>query len=233
MEGDVETGFIDKWRDQLFKPRHIKNEVFAQAALGVVAPELRKSGAGPHGQTLGFGSESATSERKVAFKVQDSYSENEGEVVEVSVAQTGPNLFSITVPRKGEESPKVFSKVSSSQTTDGTLVKMESLFPEERIKSTVVSQTNDNDVKITIFQDGVKTDLSLLPPSWYEKALGLKEVTASVAAPMPCKILKNEVEEGQTVKKGSPLVVIESMKMETVIRSPQDGVIKKIGRAHV
>jgi 3-methylcrotonyl-CoA carboxylase alpha subunit len=228
VEGDVETGFIDKWRDQLFKPRHIKNEVFAQTALGVVAPELRKSGAGPHGQTLGFGSESATSERKVAFKVQDSYSENEGEVVEVSVAQTGPNLFSITVPRKGEESPEVFSKVSSSQTTDGTLVKMESLFPEERIKSTVVSQTNDNDVKITIFQDGVKTDLSLLPPSWYEKALGLKEVTASVAAPMPCKILKNEVEEGQTVKKGSPLVVIESMKMETVIRSPQDGVIKKL-----
>ncbi|PTB61525.1 Biotin/lipoyl attachment [Trichoderma citrinoviride] len=45
---------------------------------------------------------------------------------------------------------------------------------------------------------------------------------------MPCKILKNEVVEGQSVKKGEPLVVIESMKMETVIRSPQDGVIKKL-----
>jgi hypothetical protein len=30
------------------------------------------------------------------------------------------------------------------------------------------------------------------------------------------------------VKKDQPLVVIESMKMETVIRSPMDGVVKKI-----
>ena len=44
---------------------------------------------------------------------------------------------------------------------------------------------------------------------------------------MPCKVLRVEVEEGQEVKKGQALVVIESMKMETVIRSPQDG---KIGR---
>ena len=33
---------------------------------------------------------------------------------------------------------------------------------------------------------------------------------------------------GQAVKEDQPLVVIESMKMETVIRSPMDGVVKKI-----
>lgn len=46
-----------------------------------------------------------------------------------------------------------------------------------------------------------------MSPGWYEKALGLKEASASVVAPMPCKILKNEVTEGQTVTKGTPLVV--------------------------
>jgi 3-methylcrotonyl-CoA carboxylase alpha subunit len=61
-----------------------------------------------------------------------------------------------------------------------------------------------------------------------EKALGINEVTKSVLAPMPCKILRVEVEEGNIVKKDQPLVVIESMKMETVIRSPQDGVISKV-----
>ena len=86
-------------------------------------------------------------------------------------------------------------------------MKVESWFPSERIDATVVPQEDANDTKVTIFQHGVKTDLALLPPKWYEKALGLKEATASVAAPMPCKILKNEVEEGQTVKKGTPLVV--------------------------
>lgn len=45
---------------------------------------------------------------------------------------------------------------------------------------------------------------------------------------MPCKVLRVEVEEGQEVKKDQPLVVIESMKMETVIRSPHDGVIAKV-----
>ena len=87
VEGDVETGFIDKWRDALFKPRHISDEVFAQAALGVLSLQLKD--AKPHGQTLGFGDASATSERKMAFKVLDGYSEKEGEVVEASVTQMG------------------------------------------------------------------------------------------------------------------------------------------------
>ena len=205
VEGDVETGFIKNWEDALFKPRHIKNEVFAQAALGVVSEQLQKNT--PHGQTLGFGKGSATSERQVAFKVQDGYSEKEGEIVEVNVAQVGADVYNITVTRKGEESPEVFSNVSSKHHAEGPVVKLESFFPGERIRSSVIPQTNDNDVKIAVFQHGVKTDLALLPPKWYEKELGLKESNASVAAPMPCKVLKNEVEEGQTVKKGAPLVV--------------------------
>lgn len=95
----------------------------------------------------------------------------------------------------------------SEPTADGPVVKLQSLFPQERINSSVVPQEGENETKIAIFQHGVKTDLALLPPKWYEKALGLKEASASVAAPMPCKILRNEVEEGQTVKKGAPLVV--------------------------
>lgn len=225
IEGDVETGFIKKWEDALFKPRHIQNEVFAQAALGVISKQLSKEL--PHGNSLGFGSPAATSERKVAFKVMDGYSEKEGEIVEASLAQTATATFTITVTRKDQE-PEVFTDVSSQHTTHDSVVSVESFFPGQRIKSSIVPQTTDNDMKVTIFQHGIKTDLALLPPKWYEKELGLKEDSASVAAPMPCKVLKNEVEEGQSVKKGAPLVVIESMKMETVIRSPQDGVIKKL-----
>ncbi|GJN67646.1 hypothetical protein PLICBS_001674 [Purpureocillium lilacinum] len=231
VAGDVETGFIDKWRDVLFKPRHINDEVFAQAALGVLNLQLLQpvGAAAPHGQTLGFGDASASAQRKVAFKVLDGYSEKEGEVVEASVTQKGHNLYDVTVSRRGSDAaPQVFSDVASEPTREGAVLKLQTYFPAERILSSVVPQEGENDTKVTIFQHGVKTDLALLPPGWYEKALGLKEATASVVAPMPCKILKNEVEEGQEVKKGTPLVVIESMKMETVIRSPQDGVVKKL-----
>ncbi|KAK2673577.1 Biotin carboxylase, C-terminal [Fusarium oxysporum f. sp. vasinfectum] len=202
VAGDVETGFIDKWREELFKPRPIKNEVVAQAALGMINFEHRNSG--PHGLTLGFGETNNIGERKLNFKILDGYSKEEGEVVEASVTQTGHNLYNVAVHRKGDETPQVFTNIACQ--------------PEPE----------DNDTKVTVFQHGVKTDLVLLPPKWYEKALGLKESSASVAAPMPCKILKNEVVEGQTVQKGAPLVVIESMKMETIIRSPQDGIIKKL-----
>lgn len=47
-------------------------------------------------------------------------------------------------------------------------------------------------------------------------------------APMPCKVLRVEVHEGDMVAKDQVLVVIESMKMETVIRSPQAGRVKKV-----
>ncbi|KAM4065286.1 carbamoyl-phosphate synthase L chain, ATP binding domain-containing protein [Hirsutella rhossiliensis] len=229
VDGDVETGFIDKWRDELFRPRRISDEVFAQAALGVMNREL-KSSSPPHGETLGFGDAGATSERKLAFKVLDGYSELEGEVVEASVTQTGRSLYTITVTRKdAPSSPRVFSNVvSEPQNPSGAVVQVQTYFPSERILSSVVPQTSGDETKVAIFQHGVKTDLALVPPSWYEKALGLKEATASVVAPMPCKVLRNEVEAGQQVKRGEPLVVIESMKMETVIRSPQDGVIKKL-----
>lgn len=227
IEGDVETGFIDKFREDLFKPRRVENEVFVQASLGLLNAELRREG-GPHGGPLGFGEGATVGERKFAFKVVDGYTEQEGEVVEISITQMGNQLFNASVSRKGEETPQVFENVVSEPTvlSDNT-TSLSSFYPLERLDTRIVQDpTNDN--KVTVFQHGAKTELALLPPSWYEKALGLKEVTASVVAPMPCKILRNEVKEGETVEKGTPLVVIESMKMETVIRSPQNGVIKKL-----
>lgn len=205
IDGDVETGFIDKWREELFKPRHIKNEVFAQAALGMLNFELQESA--PHGLTLGFGEAKTVGERKLAFKVLDGYSKEDGEIVEADVTQTGHNLYNVSVSRKGQETPEVFNNISCQPEASGDVMKIESYFPLERIQSSVVPQITENDTKIAVFQHGVKTDLSLLPPKWYEKALGLKEDSASVAAPMPCKILRNEVVEGQTVQKGTPLVV--------------------------
>ncbi|WP_297466303.1 biotin/lipoyl-containing protein, partial [Thermococcus sp.] len=50
----------------------------------------------------------------------------------------------------------------------------------------------------------------------------------TVTAPMPGKILKVLVSEGQEVKTGQGLVVLEAMKMENEIPAPKDGIVKKI-----
>ncbi|XDG07522.1 hypothetical protein ABKA04_007137 [Annulohypoxylon sp. FPYF3050] len=224
IEGDVETGFIDKWKSDLFDPVIVEPEVYVQAALGIFSaqPAGRIE---PHGEKLGFGSPSG-SERQFSFKSPDVLDQKEGEVVNVSITQKSNNLFDAQVTRKGEE-PKIFENLVSSPVPSLKNTSIKTFFPHTQTETTIIQDPN-NDNKITVFQHGAKTELSLMSPTWYEKALGLKEVAASVAAPMPCKVLKIEVKEGDSVTKGAPLVVIESMKMETVIRSPQDGVIKKL-----
>jgi 3-methylcrotonyl-CoA carboxylase alpha subunit len=49
-----------------------------------------------------------------------------------------------------------------------------------------------------------------------------------VDAPMPGKVLKVLVAEGQPVEHGDPLIVLEAMKMEHVIVAPADGVVAAV-----
>lgn len=49
-----------------------------------------------------------------------------------------------------------------------------------------------------------------------------------VKAPMPGLVLNIMVAPGQSVSKGDSLIVLEAMKMENIIKSPTDGVVKSI-----
>lgn len=50
----------------------------------------------------------------------------------------------------------------------------------------------------------------------------------TVSAPMPGNILKVNVANGQAVKKGDVLMILEAMKMENEIMSPVDGTIASV-----
>lgn len=54
------------------------------------------------------------------------------------------------------------------------------------------------------------------------------EKVDSVLAPMPGLVLKMMVSAGDSVEEGQPLLILEAMKMENVIKSPTAGVIKSI-----
>lgn len=64
------------------------------------------------------------------------------------------------------------------------------------------------------------------------KSLGMDNLAAKkvleLKAPMPGLVLSILVKEGDTVAKGDSLLVLEAMKMENIIKSPTEGVIKKI-----
>lgn len=50
----------------------------------------------------------------------------------------------------------------------------------------------------------------------------------TISAPMPGTILDIKVSEGQSVKEGDLLLILEAMKMENEIVSPKDGIINRI-----
>ncbi|WP_420577342.1 acetyl-CoA carboxylase biotin carboxyl carrier protein subunit [Ekhidna sp.] len=53
-------------------------------------------------------------------------------------------------------------------------------------------------------------------------------VVSDIKAPMPGSILGISVSEGDEVNEGDPLLVLEAMKMENVIKSPGEGKVSKI-----
>jgi len=53
-------------------------------------------------------------------------------------------------------------------------------------------------------------------------------VNTDVKAPMPGKVLSVVVNEGDEVKKGDAILILEAMKMENVLKAEGDCIIKKV-----
>ena len=80
---------------------------------------------------------------------------------------------------------------------------------------------------------GVIRRARVLPPRAAELAALMPEKTAAdtsrlVQSPMPGLLTAVVVSEGQEVKAGEPLVVVEAMKMENVLRAERDGKVAKL-----
>jgi len=62
-------------------------------------------------------------------------------------------------------------------------------------------------------------------------SLGSLQMINDIKAPMPGLILEVNVKEGDEVKEGDYLLVLEAMKMENTLTAPRDGVVKSISIA--
>ncbi|WP_417509369.1 urea carboxylase [Methylophaga sp.] len=63
-----------------------------------------------------------------------------------------------------------------------------------------------------------------------EALLPLADNAISVDSPLNCSIWKIEVEEGQDVKEGDTLMILEAMKMEILVTAPQAGKVTSLSR---
>lgn len=88
----------------------------------------------------------------------------------------------------------------------------------------------DEKGNVTIRVNGVVQALQVLgPQQLLLESMGMSENVETqekhVESPMPGKILQVMVATGTEVDEGDPLLVLEAMKMENVIRAPRSGVI--------
>ncbi|MCH2197302.1 MAG: acetyl-CoA carboxylase biotin carboxyl carrier protein subunit [Flavobacteriales bacterium] len=58
---------------------------------------------------------------------------------------------------------------------------------------------------------------------------GAGALQRKVKAPMPGLVIDVMVTPGQEVQKDEPILILEAMKMENVIKAPRDGAIKAVG----
>ena len=221
VAAEVETGFISKHSDDLFVERPTAPEVYAQAALGLLfleAAASQENGGAPFDiPQTGFAA--MAQRRSWGFLPRKTLGSNETAEKSVTIDVLDTGLFDITVGG----TPATYHSVASSWNSHTR--KVTSFFPHTRLETRVI---DDDEGNLTLFQQGQQFRLRCATPKWIEKALGVIDTAHSVLAPMPCKVLRVEVKAGARVKKDQVLVVIESMKMETVIRSSQDGVISRV-----
>ncbi len=89
----------------------------------------------------------------------------------------------------------------------------------------------DKNLRVLVNGQGFELQLRNELDLMLEK-LGLNQLAESkvneVKAPMPGLVLRLIAGPGQEVKKGDPLLVLESMKMENVIKSPGAGIVDKV-----
>lgn len=89
-------------------------------------------------------------------------------------------------------------------------------------KSTAVYKINDVEMQVHV-KDALETLLESMGMS-----VNSGSKVSELKAPMPGLVLRILAEAGQEVKKDDPLLVLEAMKMENLIKSPTDGIIDSI-----
>jgi 3-methylcrotonyl-CoA carboxylase alpha subunit len=202
---DLDTGLIERNQDALFPAaRPASKQVLALAAASLLASERDHVAANdPWAQTSGWRM-NMTMQRSIAFDEES----NEYQCV-IAYERDGWTL------QHGAATSKVI--VGAHDGTDIT-IKLD----DTTVRGTVV---RDGDA-FHVFHDGTHTTLVWNDPLAH--AGESESEGGRLTAPMPGKIVAVLVENGKPVDKGTPLLIMEAMKMEHTISAPADGTVEEV-----
>ncbi|KAJ7053983.1 carbamoyl-phosphate synthase L chain, ATP binding domain-containing protein [Mycena amicta] len=242
IDEQVETGFIPNHFDELFPPIQPPSpSLLAQAALFMVLRDhpissplvptpwttlaSRRFGGDVYERTITLREESAATDAAPAT---------------ITVRSAGTGHFHVSVRTNNHDSDTThFRSVAAELLTPTTL---SCTLDDTQARVTIVAQPPPAGVpatagapatmeRIHVFNGGAKTTLVVPAPKWL---LALSEDILSAGkgalrAPMPSLVVEVRVKIGERVDKGQAVVVLESMKTETVLRADVAGIVKSVG----
>ena len=93
----------------------------------------------------------------------------------------------------------------------------------------VSGKTNRN---LTVAYECMAFDVEIIDPQakyfLNRKKSGAGDGNNTISSPMPGKVVKITVSEGDKVETGKTVIIISAMKMESEYKAPKDGTVKKI-----
>ena len=107
------------------------------------------------------------------------------------------------------------------------LLKDNRSFTAEIFKPDFLNRTYEIKINSNIYSVKINNDLDQLIDEM-GLSLGSSHQVNDIKAPMPGLILEVNVKEGDEVKEGDYLLVLEAMKMENTLTAPRDGVVKSV-----
>jgi 3-methylcrotonyl-CoA carboxylase alpha subunit len=208
---ELDTGLIERNKEELFRRQELKSELLAAAAFAELAEEERAA----RERAAASGDPHSPWHRVDGWRLnEDSHHDFtflEGETahpVRLSFLDSG-----LRIAVNGAS-----HALSGERLPDGRLlVRLDG----RAFKARAVRSGHDWHV----FYDGDYRRLSLRQEL---AGLDVDAGQGSLAAPMPGKIVKVMTKPGAKVAKGDALLILEAMKMEHTIAAPADGVVKEI-----
>jgi 3-methylcrotonyl-CoA carboxylase alpha subunit len=209
VAAEIDTGFIDRHENDLFARREKPSErELLIAALAILAhrAQQRKS--------------VEKADRLAPWSQSDGWRLNNTQ--ETTVEFDGAGCVTLAyLPQAGSE----MRFLAGGKTMAGTLSN-DGLITGTLAGKPFAASCHLSGGELTLFADGDTWRLRLRDP--LAEALRTPQSSGSILAPMPGRVLMVHVREHDEVEANAPLVVLEAMKMEHVIRAPLAGVVAEI-----
>ena len=145
-----------------------------------------------------------------------------------------PKKHSVTIDRKADLNGLFevsvdkhdFSVEIRKVQDDGRL---KTLMIDHKVCPVEVERRGDG-LPVRVFLKGVPfdVDISKMASTRFRPELPDREVSGEVRANLPGQIVDLFVKQGQGIKAGEPLGILDAMKMENELLAPKDGIIQSI-----